>query len=66
MSEKLPRLKAAEKEAILETLREVEGDKAEAAKLLGIPLHTLYRKLAEFNLLESSNTDENIQHNSWE
>ncbi|MCZ6677881.1 MAG: helix-turn-helix domain-containing protein [Candidatus Poribacteria bacterium] len=57
--EKLPRPKEVEKAAIVHTLREVGGDKAEAAKLLGIPLRTLYRKLDEFHLLQSSDTGEN-------
>ena len=37
-----------EKQAILETLDEVDGDKKRAAQVLGIGLRTLYRKLEEY------------------
>lgn len=39
-----------EKEAILNTLRLLNGDKLRAAKLLGIGKTTLYRKLKEYGL----------------
>ena len=37
-----------EKQAILQTLEEVDGDKKRAANILGIGLRTLYRKLEEY------------------
>ena len=43
-------LQDIEKRAILETLKNVGGNKAEAAKLLGIGLRTLYRKLDQYNV----------------
>ena len=42
-----------ERQAILETLRQLKGDKLRAAKLLGIGKTTLYRKLKEYGLGES-------------
>ena len=39
-----------EKNAILTTLRKVEGDKIRAARLLGIGKTTLYRKLKEYGM----------------
>ena len=39
-----------EKEAILETLRKLNGDKILAARLLGIGKTTLYRKLKEYGI----------------
>ncbi len=39
-----------EKQAILNTLRHLHGDKMQAAKLLGIGKTTLYRKLKEYGL----------------
>jgi DNA-binding NtrC family response regulator len=39
-----------EKEAILETLRKLNGDKLLAARLLGIGKTTLYRKLKEYGI----------------
>lgn len=41
-----------EKQAILRTLRQLNGDKLLAAKLLGIGKTTLYRKLKEYGLAE--------------
>ncbi len=41
-----------EKQAILTTLRQLNGDKLTAAKLLGIGKTTLYRKLKEYGLAE--------------
>jgi DNA-binding NtrC family response regulator len=43
-----------ERQAILETLRQLKGDKLTAAKLLGIGKTTLYRKLKEYGLGESA------------
>jgi len=37
-----------EKDAILDALRKCGGNKSEAAKLLGIGLRTLYRRLEKF------------------
>jgi two-component system response regulator HydG len=41
-----------EKQAILNTIRELKGDKLMAARLLGIGKTTLYRKLKEYGLSE--------------
>jgi two-component system response regulator HydG len=41
-----------EKEAILGTIRQLQGDKLMAAKLLGIGKTTLYRKLKEYGITE--------------
>ena len=42
-----------EKQAILETIRQLKGDKLMAARLLGIGKTTLYRKLKEYGLAEA-------------
>jgi len=42
-----------EKQAILQTIRQVNGDKLLAAKLLGIGKTTLYRKLKEYGVEEA-------------
>jgi transcriptional regulator of acetoin/glycerol metabolism len=39
-----------EKQAILNTIRQLKGDKLMAARLLGIGKTTLYRKLKEYGL----------------
>ena len=43
-------LKAIEKETIQQALREAGGNKAEAAKLLGINTTTVYRKMMKYNI----------------
>ena len=43
-----------EKAAILHTLRQLNGDKLTAARLLGIGKTTLYRKLKEYGIAEES------------
>jgi DNA-binding NtrC family response regulator len=43
-----------ERQAILDTLRRLKGDKLTAARLLGIGKTTLYRKLKEYGLGESA------------
>ena len=43
-----------EKQAILSTIRQLNGDKLMAAKLLGIGKTTLYRKLKEYGLAEAA------------
>lgn len=47
-------LEELERRAILRTLRETGGDKLAAAKILGIGKTTLYRKLKQYNLEQSS------------
>jgi two-component system response regulator HydG len=42
-----------EKQAILETIRQLNGDKLMAARLLGIGKTTLYRKLKEYGITEA-------------
>lgn len=42
-----------ERQAILDTLRQLKGDKLTTAKLLGIGKTTLYRKLKEYGISES-------------
>ncbi len=43
-----------EKQAILNTLRQLRGDKLTAARLLGIGKTTLYRKLKEYGIAEGA------------
>jgi two-component system response regulator HydG len=45
-----------ERQAILDTLRQLQGDKLTAARLLGIGKTTLYRKLKEYGLAEATHT----------
>jgi two-component system response regulator HydG len=47
-----------EKEAILGTIRQLQGDKLMAARLLGIGKTTLYRKLKEYGLAEGGESME--------
>jgi two-component system response regulator HydG len=42
-----------EKQAILSTLRQLNGDKLMAARLLGIGKTTLYRKLKEYGVSDA-------------
>ncbi|MEO6815406.1 MAG: sigma-54 dependent transcriptional regulator, partial [Edaphobacter sp.] len=42
-----------EKKAIMDTLRQLDGDKLMAARLLGIGKTTLYRKLKEYGIAEA-------------
>jgi DNA-binding NtrC family response regulator len=44
-----------EKQAILNTIRQLKGDKLMAAKLLGIGKTTLYRKLKEYGMGSDAN-----------
>jgi DNA-binding NtrC family response regulator len=48
-----------EKQAILNTIRQLNGDKLMAARLLGIGKTTLYRKLKEYGLAEAGESMEN-------
>jgi two-component system response regulator HydG len=41
-----------EREAILSAIRALNGDKLQAAKLLGIGKTTLYRKLKEYGIAD--------------
>ena len=45
-----------EKQAILSTIRQLNGDKLLAARLLGIGKTTLYRKLKEYGIEEVMST----------
>jgi two-component system response regulator HydG len=47
-----------EKEAILGTIRQLNGDKLMAARLLGIGKTTLYRKLKEYGVAEAGDPTE--------
>ena len=47
------RMADVEREHIVRTLREVEGNKAAAARVLGLNRKTLYRKLAQHRILTS-------------
>ena len=53
-SEPVVSLAELEKQAILDTLRKFDGDKLEAARLLGIGKTTLYRKLKEYGIGDGS------------
>jgi two-component system response regulator HydG len=46
-----------EREAILNTIRTLNGDKLQAAKLLGIGKTTLYRKLKEYGIVDPLRED---------
>jgi DNA-binding NtrC family response regulator len=48
-----------EKRAILGTIRQLNGDKPTAARLLGIGKTTLYRKLKEYSLTEAAKSNDN-------
>ncbi len=48
-----------EKKAILGTIRQLNGDKMMAARLLGIGKTTLYRKLKEYGLTDAVFSAEN-------
>jgi len=50
-------LAETEKELILETLKKVGGNKTQAAKLLGIGVRTLYRKLEEYEGSRAASDD---------
>jgi two-component system response regulator HydG len=43
-------LNELEKKAIIDTLAKTEGNREQAAKILGIGERTLYRKIKEYNL----------------
>jgi two-component system response regulator HydG len=45
-----------ERQAILEAVRQMNGDKRKAAQLLGIGKTTLYRKLKAYNATEATNS----------
>ena len=47
---------AAEREAVLQALKMAKGNKAKAAKLLGIHRTGLYQKLARFKLSGQSHS----------
>jgi len=49
-----------EKHAILDAIRETNGDKMMAAELLGISKTTLYRKLKEYGLSDESESDTHL------
>jgi DNA-binding NtrC family response regulator len=60
---KITPLAELEKQAILNTIRQLKGDKLLAAKLLGIGKTTLYRKLKEYGLSDNV-TMEPLEPNS--
>jgi transcriptional regulator with PAS, ATPase and Fis domain len=51
------RIDEAEREVIRSALREANGDKATAAKRLGISVRTLYRKLEKFSEFREGKTE---------
>ncbi|MCX7831019.1 MAG: sigma-54 dependent transcriptional regulator, partial [Acidobacteria bacterium] len=51
-------LSLLEKEAILKALEETQGNRTQAAKILGIGLRTLHRKLNEYNIVERSEQEQ--------
>jgi two-component system response regulator HydG len=48
------RMDELERSAILTTLKDTGGNRTQAARVLGISLRTLQRKLKEYNLAEVS------------
>ena len=54
---KVTPLAEMEKQAILDTIRQLKGDKLLAARLLGIGKTTLYRKLKEYGIADSLGMD---------
>jgi DNA-binding NtrC family response regulator len=54
MSLRVPTLAEVEKAHILNTLKNVNGNKSQAAQLLGISLKTIYNKLASYKEKEST------------
>jgi transcriptional regulator with PAS, ATPase and Fis domain len=49
-----------ERSLILESLRANENDKRKVAKLLGISISSLYRKLAELSIEDHAIPEENV------
>ena len=49
-----------EKDAILNTIRQLHGDKLKAARLLGIGKTTLYRKLKEYGITDQGLNDQGL------
>ncbi len=49
-----------ERSLILESLRANDNDKRKVAKLLGISISSLYRKLSELSIDEQSTVEENV------
>ena len=45
-------LREIEKKAIFQALRKANGNKADAAKLLGVNTTTVYRKMAKYNIMD--------------
>jgi two-component system response regulator HydG len=56
-------LAALEKQAILDTLKRLNGDKLLAARLLGIGKTTLYRKLKEYGISDSGHEEPGSEGN---
>ncbi len=46
-------LREIERKAILQALKKTDGNKAEAARLLGVNTTTVYRKMAKYNIMNS-------------
>jgi len=56
-SKEIVPLAVKERDAIFEAIRLTNGDKLEAARLLGIGKTTLYRKLKEYGFSDSRRPD---------
>jgi transcriptional regulator with PAS, ATPase and Fis domain len=53
-------VRSYERSLILESLRANENDKRKVARLLGISVSSLYRKLSELSIEESAITEESV------
>lgn len=51
-----PRMGFTEKEEIMDALKRSGGNKVKAARILGISRQTIYRKMKEFNILDTDNS----------
>ena len=53
-------VRSYERSLILESLRANENDKRKVAKMLGISISSLYRKLSELAIEEQATAEENV------